>query len=193
MTGSTKTVRYGSQASLKVGVTGPTSGKVDLYATTSSQTKQLVATGTVAAGAATFTVTPTENTTYSAQLEQGSGYASSTSGGVSVSVAPILSLSTRADGTGRHLGRRVRKVLFTAGIKPARTNETLKFIVQRRVHKHWHTDITQEFPLQGAGAVQVIFYTNRHGLFRLQTSYLGDAAYTASKSPWKKFKVKRLG
>jgi hypothetical protein len=90
-------------------------------------------------------------------------------------------------------GHRVRKVLFTAGIKPARANEQLEFTVQRRVGGRWHTDVIQPFPLQGVETVHVIFYTNKHGLFRLQTSYSGDTAYTASKSPWKTFKVKRLG
>ena len=41
--------------------------------------------------------------------------------------------------------------------------------------------------------LHIIFFTNRHGLFRVQASYPGDSAYTKSKSSWKHFKVKRLG
>ena len=191
---SASSVRYGSTTSLTVHVTGTATGTVELYATPSGgTTHQLVATGTLSAGSATFTVKPAQNTTYSAVLDQGSAYAGSSSPDVSIDVTPILSLSTRPRGTGRVQGHRVRKVLFTAGITPARSNEQLEFTVQRRVGGHWHTDVVEPFPLQGVSTLHVIFYTNKHGLFRLQTSYSGDTAYTASKSPWKKFKVKRLG
>ena len=189
---SASTVRYGSTASLTVHVNGTTSGTVDLYATPSGGTKQLLTKGTVSAGAATFTVKPSQNTTYSAVLEEGSAYAASTSQDVSIDVTPILSLSTRPRGTGRVQGHRVRKVLFTSGIKPARQNESLKFLVQRRVHGRWHTDVTEPFPLAADGTLHVLFFTNKHGLFRVQASYSGDSAYTASKSRWKQFRVKAL-
>jgi hypothetical protein len=101
MSGSTRKVRYGSHATLTAHMSGTTSGKVDLYATNSSATKKLVATGTVKSGVAAFTVTPTQNTTYSAQYEQGSGYASSTSQSVNIGVTPAMSVVTRADGTAR--------------------------------------------------------------------------------------------
>ena len=191
---SASSVRYGGTTSLTVHTTGTGTGTVELYATPSGgTTKQLVATGTLSAGTATFTVKPAQNTTYSAVLDEGSAYAGSASPSVSIDVAPILSLSTRPRGTGRVQGHRVRKVQFTAGIKPARSNEQLEFTVQRRVGGRWHTDVVEPFSLQGVSTLQVIFYTNKHGLFRLQTSYSGDTAYTASKSPWKEFKVKRLG
>jgi hypothetical protein len=85
-------VRYVGQAKLRVKVTGPASGKVDLYATTSSSTKQLVATANLVSGAATFSVTPKLKTTHSAAFEQGSGYLPSTSQGITISVAPVLSI-----------------------------------------------------------------------------------------------------
>jgi hypothetical protein len=190
---SATSVRYGSTTNLTVHVNGTAAGTVDLYATPSGGTKQLLTTGALSGGAHTFAVKPSQNTTYSAVLEEGSTYATSTSPDVSVEVAPVLALSTRAHGTGRVQGHRVRKVLFTAGIKPARPNEPLEFVVQRRVHGGWRTDLTEPFPFAATGPLHIIFFTNRHGLFRVQASYPGDSAYTKSKSAWKQFKVKRLG
>lgn len=188
-TGSVKSVRYGGHASVKVHVSGPTTGKVDLYATTSAQAKQLVASATATSGAATFTVTPKENTTYVAQLEQGSGYATSASAGVRINVAPLVSISTRAAGKGRLHGHRVSKTLFTAKVKPARPNEPLGFVVQRRIRRRWITVGTGRFPIETTGTVNAFFLTNRVGKCRVQVSYSGDADYVKSKSAWKKFRT----
>jgi hypothetical protein len=190
---SASTVRYGSAASLTVHVTGTSSGTVDLYATPSGGTKKLVATGALSSGAKTFSVTPSQNTTYSAELEEGSLYASSTSQDVTVDVMPLLSVATHPRGTARVHGVRARKIVFTARIKPARPNESLEFVVQRRGGGRWHTDVTKQFELAADGTLRVSFYTNKHGLFRLQARYSGDTAYTAGKSAWTKFRVKPLG
>jgi hypothetical protein len=193
VTPSKASVRYGSQASLKVQVNGATSGTVDLYATPAGGTKQLITTGTLSAGTKTFSVKPTQNTTYSAELEQGSTWASSTSQDVTVDVAPNLSVSARAHGTGRVQGRRVRKILFTTGINPARPNEPVVLVVQHNVNRHWRTDVTKAFQFAPDGSLHVIFYTNKHGLFRLRASYSGDTYYVSSQSAWTTFRVKRLG
>jgi hypothetical protein len=190
VTSSTKMVRYGSHASLKVHMTGPASGKVDLYATTSAQTKQLVATASIASGAAAFTVTPKENTTYFAQFEQGSGYASSTSGTVRVDVAPALSITTRADGKAKLRGHRVSRTLFTAKVNPARPSEPLGFVVQRHVGHRWRTTASGEFPIALTGTVRAFFYTNKAGQCRVRILYSGDSDYVAGKSAWKKFRAR---
>jgi hypothetical protein len=187
--GSVKTVRYGGHASVKVHLSGPASGKVDLYATTSAATKQLVATATATSGAATFTVSPKGNTTYVAQFEQGSGYATSASAGVRITVSPIVTVSTRRAGKGRLRGHRVSKTLFTAKVKPARPNEELGFVVQRHRKRRWRTVSTGRFPADLTGTVHAFFLTNRVGPCRVRVSYSGDADYVKSKSAWKKFRT----
>jgi hypothetical protein len=191
-TGSVKTVRYGGRASVKVHLSGPTSGKVDLYATTSAATKQLVAGATATSGAATFTVTPKENTTYVAQFEEGSGYATSASSGVRITVSPVISISTRAGGKGRLHGHRVSKTLFTARVKPARPNEPLGFVVQRHLRRRWRTVSTGRFPADLTGTVHAFFLTNRVGPCRVRVSFAGDADFVTSKSAWKKFRTPSL-
>jgi len=188
-TGSVKTVRYGSHASVKVHLSGPTTGKVDLYATTSAATKQLVATATATSGATTFTVTPKENTTYVAEFEQGSGYATSTSGAVRITVAPVVTVSTRHAGTGRLHGHRVSRTLFTAKLKPSRPNEPLGFVVQRHLGRRWRTVGTGRFAADTTGTVHAFFLTNRAGPCRVRVSYAGDADFVKSRSAWKKFRT----
>jgi hypothetical protein len=188
-TGSVKTVRYGGHASVKVHLSGPTSGKVDLYATTSTATKQLVSTATATSGAASFTVTPKENTTYVAEFEQGAGYATSASGGVRITVAPVVNVSTSHAGRGRLHGHRVSKTLFTAKTKPTRPNEPLAFVVQRQIKRKWRTVGAGRFAADTTGTVHAFFLTNRVGLCRVRVSYAGDADYVKSKSAWKKFRT----
>jgi hypothetical protein len=184
------TVRYGSQASLKVQVNGAASGKVDLYATPTGGTKQLVSTGTLSSGTTTFSVKPTQNTTYSAQLEQGSTWASSTSPDVSVDVAPVVSVSTRARGKGRYKGHRVSKTQLNTKVNPARPGELVAITVQRRAGGHWRADVGGQVALASDGTAKVLFVTNRHAQFRFQVSYPGDSDFVASASAWKKFRVR---
>jgi hypothetical protein len=189
---SAKTVRYGSHTSLKVQVKGTTTGKVDLYATTSSQTDQLVATGTVTSGAATFTVTPKLKTTYSAQLEQGAGYATSTSQSVTIAVSPIVSVNPRPGGTVHYHGHRVSRTWMTGTVKPQRpANELLGYVVQRQAHGHWRTVFSSRFPLESNGTAPVFFVTNRAGEYRVRVTYSGDTDFAGGKSGWKTFRVRR--
>lgn len=194
LTSAAKTVRYGSQAGLKVAMKGPTSGKVDLYATTSAQTRQLVATAAVSGGAATFTVTPKENTTYSAQFEQGSGYATSASGEVRVTVSPIVSVAARPGGTVRYRGHRVSRTWLTGKVNPRRpAGAQLGYVVQRRKNRGWRTVVATRFPIEPDGLAHVFFVTNKPGLCRVRVTYLGDTDYVRSASAWKKFKAHRPG
>jgi hypothetical protein len=172
-------------------MSGTTSGKVDLFATNSSATNKLVATAAVKSGTATFTVTPTENTTYTAQFEQGSGYAASTSKNVTIAVAPGLSVVTRPHGKGRLHGHRVSVTLLTAHVRPARPNEPLAFVVQRRAGRRWRTAASNQFTMQ-SGTVRAFFFTNKPGQCRVRVLYPGDTAYAGSKSTWKKFRVRPL-
>jgi hypothetical protein len=186
------TVRYGNHASLKVKVTGPTSGKVDLYATTSSATKQLVATASLSSGTATFSVTPKMKTTYSAELEQGADYLASTSHDVTISVAPIASIGARADRVAPYRGHRARRILLTGRVKPARVNQALGFVVQRLVGKSWRTAASGTFSIEGDGAAHVFFFTNRGAQYRVRVQYAGDSDYTHATSPWKKFRTRKI-
>jgi hypothetical protein len=191
MSGSARTVHYGSHATLTVHMSGTTSGKIDLFATNGSATNKLVATAAVKSGTATFTVTPTQNTTYSAQFEEGSGYAASTSQSVSIAVAPGLSVVTHPHGKARLRGHRVSVTLLTAHVRPARPNEPLGFVVQRRVRRRWRTAASNQFTMQ-SGTVHAFFFTNKPGQCRVRVLYAGDTNYAGSKSTWKKFRVRPL-
>jgi hypothetical protein len=185
------TVRYGSQASLKVQVNGAASGTVDLYATPTGGTMQLVGTGTLSSGTKTFSVKPAQNTAYSAQLEQGSTWASSASQEVSVDVAPLVSVSNRARGKGRYKGHRVTRTQLNAKVNPARPGELVAFVVQRRAGKHWRADVGGQVALASNGTAKVLFLTNRQAQFRFQVKYPGDSDFVRGASAWKKFRTRR--
>jgi hypothetical protein len=185
-------VRYGDQTTLTTQVTGTTSGTVDLYATPAGGTQTLVSTANLQSGTATFTVKPTQNTTYSAQLEEGSGHASSTSQNVSVEVAPIVSVSARADGKARLHGHHVRKTLLTARENPSRPNEPIAFVVQRKHGTSWRASAAGAFKAGSDGTARAFFYTNKPGTCRVRVVYGGDTSYAASTSAWKTFRVRKL-
>lgn len=191
LTSAAKPVRYGSQASLKVQVKGTTSGKVDLYSTSSANVKTLVASAGLSSGAATFMVTPKQNTTYSAVLEEGGPYASSVSKDLTVQVAPVLSVATRADGKGRLHGHRVTKTLLTAKVKPLLPAEPLGFVVQRHAGKGWRTAAAGQFPIGSGGTVRAFFFTNKAGRCRVRVSYGGDSNHAAGTSGWKTFRTRK--
>jgi hypothetical protein len=192
LTPSGGTVRYGGQAKLTVKVTGPASGKVDLYATTSSATNQLVATANLASGAATFSVTPKLKTTYSAAFEQGSGYLPSTSQSITISVAPVFSIATHPSGTTRLHGHKVSRTLLTSQVKPDLPPEPVRFVVQRKAGHGWRTTATGEFPIGSGGVVHAYFFTYKVGPCRVRVQYAGDTNYAASKSPWKNFRTPKV-
>lgn len=190
LTATGKTVRYGSNANLKIKVTGTTSGTVDLYATTPGHPKQLVTTATVKSGQAAFTVSPKENTTYSAQLEEGGPYASSVSKDLIVGVAPILSVSARPAGKVRARGHRFSKTLLTAKMRPLLASTPIGFVVQRQAGSAWRTAATGEFPTGANGSAHAFFLASRAGECRVRVTYAGYSTYAASKSAWKKFRAR---
>ena len=191
LTGSGKPTLYGSHASLKVQVKGTTSGTVDLYATSPANVKELVASTGLNSGTATFSVAPTENTKYSAVLEEGGPYASSVSKDLTVRVAPILSVSTRAAGTGRLHGHRVSRTMLNAKMKPLLPSTPLDFVVQRRAGHGWQTAAAGRFPTGSKGTARAFFFTTKPGQCRVRVSYAGYSNYAASKSAWKKFRAGR--
>ena len=190
VTPSKGTVKYGSQASLKVQVTGAASGTVDLYATPNGGTKTLLTTGTLSSGSVTFNVKPSQDMTYSAVLEQGTTYLSSTSADVPVDVAPLMSVATRNRGTIKVHGIRVSKILLSAKVNPARPNEPVVFAVQRRAHGHWRADVSGAVADGSNGTAHVYFVTDRHATFRVDVQFSGDSYYATSKSAWKNFRVR---
>jgi LysM repeat protein len=190
LTATGKKVRYGSHASLKIHVTGTTSGTVDLYATTPGNPKQLVTTATVKSGQAAFSVSPKENTTYSAELEEGGPYASSVSKDLSVGVAPVLSVAARPDGTVRAHGHRFSKTLLSARMKPLLVSTPIGFVVQRHVGSGWRIAATGQFPTGNDGAAHAFFFASKPGECRVRVTYAGYSSYAASKSAWKKFRAR---
>lgn len=184
---SASTVRYGSRVKFTVRVKGTSKGRVDLFTTTSSNIPKRVASGRLKSGRVTFSVKPKQKTTYSAQLEQGLSYASSTSNGSTVAVAPLLSVTTHPDGFTRVQGQRVSKTRLSAHVRPTLiTSELLELVVQRRVNGGWRTTTTDAFPIN-RGIVHAFLYSSYHGLHRIQAVYAGDSAYRASKSAWHLF------
>src|SRR5262249_55487548 len=86
---SAQSILGGSKAALTARVTGTATGTVDLYGTPNAGSRPLVTTGTVGPdGSLSFAVSPVTTTTYSAVLEAGTGYTSSTSQDVTITVVP---------------------------------------------------------------------------------------------------------
>jgi hypothetical protein len=81
--------------------------------------------------------------------------------------------------------------LLTAHVRPARPNEPLAFVVQRRAGRRWRTAASNQFTMQ-SGTVRAFFFTNKPGQCRVRVLYPGDTAYAGSKSTWKKFRVRPL-
>jgi hypothetical protein len=86
-----QSIYVGQQVTLTVHVTGTSTGTVHLYGTPNGGSKTLLSTGTLMGGQATFTLSPAVTTTYSAVLDAGPGYASSTSPDLIVPVMPLAS------------------------------------------------------------------------------------------------------
>jgi len=187
---SARSVRYGRSASLTTHVGGTATGKVDLYAVGLGGAKKLVATSTLRSGTVTFTVEPRQTTTYSAELEEGSTYASSSSKDVTIGVTPNLSVATSPGGHLRVRGHRVSRTRLTARVRPARPNEALTFFVQRRAGRHWRTVATNQFPIESGGRVHAFFFTTKTGLCRVRVAYGGDTSFAGSKSSWKQFRAR---
>jgi hypothetical protein len=186
---SASSVLYGHRVRLKARVTGTRSGKVDLFATTATNTTKLVATRKLKSGRVTFSVKPKQKTTYSAQLEQGLSYASSTSKDVTVAVKPALSVVAHPLGVVHQNGQRISRTRFIAHVRPALpSSEPLEFVVQRRDGRSWVTTATNQFPI-GNGTVHAFLLTNHPGLHRVQAVYSGDGTYPPSKSPWRTFEA----
>jgi hypothetical protein len=185
-----RSVRFGRAAKLRTHVGGTGTGQIDLFAVGIGNQKKLVATSTLRSGTATFTVKPMQNTTYSAELEEGATYASSASKNVSIGVTPGLSVAAGSAGHAHIRGQRVSRTRLTARVKPARANEALTFIVQRQAGRHWRTAATSQFPIESSGRVRAYFFTTKTGLCRVRVVYRGDSSFAGGKSAWKQFRAR---
>lgn len=188
LTRSAKSVRYGHRATLKAHVKGAAHGKVDLYATTSSNSKKLVAKRAVKRGVATFEVEPRQNTTYSAELEQASSYASSTSKDVPIGVTPVVIVGVHPGGKVAYQGHRVSRTWLPGTVRPKRpAPEPLGYLIERHEGGTWLTVVDSTFPIESDGVAHVFFLTNHPGSCRVQVTYAGDTTYAAARSGWKNF------
>jgi hypothetical protein len=188
LTRSAKSVRYGHSMTLKAHVKGTRRGKVDLYATTSSNIKKLVAKRAIKKGAAAFKVKPRQNTTYSAQLEQGSSYAPSTSKDVPIGVTPVVIVGVRPGGKVQYQGHLVSRTWLPGTVRPKRpAPEPLGYVVERSVGGRWLTVVDTSFPIESDGTAHVFFLTNHPGSCRVRVSYAGDTSYAGARSGWKSF------
>ena len=192
LSGPNGTLSYGSQATLTAHVSGTASGKVDLYATPAGGSQTLVGSSTIASGVVSFTVTPTRNTAYFAQLEQSGTYATSASVDLSTGVAPILSVSARPHGTGRLHGVKVSRTLLTADVTPARSDERLRFVAQQHAQGAWHTIATGRFPISTGQTLHANLLTSRAGLCRVRVAYPSNLLYAGSVSAWTTFHVPKV-
>jgi hypothetical protein len=76
-------------------------------------------------------------------------------------------------------------------VRPARRNELLGFLVQRRRKHGWRTTAANQFTMKG-GTVRAFFFTNKPGQCRVRVLYRGDPDYVGGKSAWKGFRVSKL-
>ena len=71
-------------------------------------------------------------------------------------------------------------------------NALLGYVIQRRIHGHWRTDIATQFPIETDGLAHVFFVTNKPGPCRVRVTYRGDTDYARGASAWKKFRAHPL-
>jgi hypothetical protein len=191
LTTSAPAVRFGQSATLSVQVTGTTTGTVDLSATVNGATTVVGSQPIDGSGAASFTVTPSQNTTYSATLEAGTGYLSSTSSTVSVGVAPTIVVKAHAQRTTvRQFLRHGEKVIIVITIKPgAALGSPCKLQVQWSLNKRrWRTVAGGSFmAIDGPGYVR--FKTKLPGFYRAQVRFPGNPSFLHASSQWAKFQA----
>jgi hypothetical protein len=187
---STSTVHYGEHVKLKVHVKGTRRGKVDLYATDDTNIPKHLVSRRLRSGSVTFTIKPKRNLVYSAQLEEGPGYASSASKALPIWVVPVLSVVTYPDGAEHVQGHRVSRTGLIAHVRPGLPSfEVLEFDVQQRENGAWVASATNQFEI-GHGTVRADFFTTKPGLSRVQVVYRGDSSYRATKSAWTVFQAR---
>ena len=171
-------------------MTGTTSGTVELLASSNGADPAPVAfTSVDGSGDASFTVKPTEKTTYFAQLQAGSKYASSSSSAVTVDVAPRLSVTARPlkAKSSRHS---LDAVALTGVIVPARPAEPLIFSVARRDRGTWVPLPNVTARIHSSGKARMIFRPRRKGAYRVEVAFNGDSRYRGWVSVWTRFNVR---
>jgi hypothetical protein len=185
-----RTVHPGNRAFLRARVSGVSSGTVDLYATVAGASKELVDSAPLIQGTASFSVKPSESTSYVAELEQGSTWTSSTSQDVTVRVAPLVGVSVRPLGLGVHDGYHEVETELTA-TNPTRPGEPLRIVVERRSGRAWRLYRHWDVRPTGDGVARAILFTSsRAARFRVKAVYAGDTDFAASASAWKTFAIR---
>jgi hypothetical protein len=185
---SAPAVKYGSSLTLNVRVSGTSSGMVDLYQQVDGTSTMVGSHGIDSTGAASFTVKPTKNTSYSATLEEGNAYFTSTSAYITIGVRPVLAIAARAQRTNLpQLVRRGEKILIAARINP-QTQTPLRFTVQRTRGRHWHTVASADIGTTKGVAV-ALFKAKLPGRYRAQAAFHFSADYVHSSSKWVHFKA----
>jgi hypothetical protein len=191
LTASRSAVAYGKQASLIVRITGTTTGTVDLSTKANGTTTVVASKAIDSSGAVSFTVTPSQITTYSATLEAGSGYLASTSSDVTVGVARSIAIAVHAKRTNvQQLLLHGEKVLFRVIVNPPTSNETFSVEVWWRINrsKRWREVAKAPFPMR-SGGVLIGFKTKLPGYYRTRVVVGKDENYILSSSPWRTFRA----
>jgi hypothetical protein len=183
---SAPVVRYGSSVTLDVHVTGAPGGTVDLYQKVDGTSTMVGSRGMDSTGAASFTVSPTKNTSYLATLEEGATYFPSTSPYITIGVKPRLAIAAHAERTNLpELRHRGEKILIGARIRP-QTETPLRFTVQRMRGHQWQTVGSADIGTTNGVAVAV-FKTRVPGRYRAQASFHFSADYVHTSSKWVHF------
>ena len=204
MKSSASTVTYGKAVKLSVHVKKFTPGAgIGLYAKI-GKTKKLVAKHPLDGdGNTTFSVKPSENTTYLAMLESDPMFGPS---GYSVDVevrAAVTASSLYQDGAAApyalyhydahcptaHTGCPMQLVV----VRPVHSDVSVWALMQARVNGSWAHATDAYFRLNAQGKVKVFwYYTDRSIIgvpFRVRYEFLGDKDHVENWSNWVYFKV----
>jgi hypothetical protein len=152
-------ITFGNRVTLKAHVSGPTSGKVQFYATPYGGSKtplKSVAIGS--SGNASLTLKPAGKTTYKAEFVESDIYAHSASANKTVTVRSKTTLATSGGyGTsGKYrLYHLSQKAYMTGKVIPNHAGSGLKFVVERYA-SGWRGAASGAFPIQSSGATPVI-------------------------------------
>jgi hypothetical protein len=190
LTASASDIKYGQETTLTAHVTGTTTGTVDLSATANGTTTVVASKAIDGSGAASFTVTPAQNTTYSATLEDGTDYLSSTDS-ADVGVAPTMAITARAKRTTvRQFVHHGEKVILAILVKPGTAlNSPCKLEIQWSLNKRrWRTVGGASFyAVDGTGIVPLKI--KLPGYYRVHVKFGGDPNFEPASSSWAKFKA----
>jgi len=89
-----------------------------------------------------------------------------------------------------HLYESGHAPIFVGRVRPNHAGDTLRVILQARVHRRWHRAGAEGFDLAACSCVGLIFRRIDEGIpFRIRGHFVYDGDHNGDRSPWQYFEV----